>query len=260
METSVTEIASGIFRISTFVAEVAPPAGFTFNQFLVVGDEPLLFHTGPRRMFPLVREAVSRVVPPDTLRWITFGHVEADECGAMNEWLALSSQAEVAHGAIACSVQLMDLADRPPRQLANDEVIELGGGKRVRYVDTPHTPHGWDAGLLFEESTATLLCGDLFTQVGNAAALTASDVVGPASLAEDLFHFSALSPGMGTTIRGLASLAPRTLALMHGPSFNGDAVAALRALGDDYDRRVLEAASTLQRPCVQPSNERAPRT
>jgi flavorubredoxin len=241
MTTSVTEIADGIFRLSTFVPEVAPPAGFTFNQFLVVGDEPLLFHTGPRRMFPLVREAVAKVVAPERLRWISFGHVEADECGAMNEWLAVAPQAEVAHGAIGCAVQLMDLADRPPRQLANGEVIDLGGGKRVRYLDTPHTPHGWDAGLIFEESTATLLCGDLFTQVGNAAALTSNDVVGPAIQAEDLFRASALNPGMGATIRRLADLAPRTLALMHGPSFNGDAAAALHALGDDYDRRLREA-------------------
>ena len=241
MVTNVTEIANGIFRLSTFVPEVAPPAGFTFNQFLVVGDEPLLFHTGPRRMFPLVREAVSRVVAPEKLRWITFGHVEADECGAMNDWLAVAPRAEVAHGAIGCSVQLADLADRAPRQLANDEVLDLGGGRRVRYLDTPHTPHGWDAGLMFEESTATLLCGDLFTQIGNGAALASNDIVGPAILAEDMFHFSALSPGMGTTIRRLADLEPRTLALMHGPAFNGDAVAAVRALGDDYDRRVREA-------------------
>jgi flavorubredoxin len=241
MVTNVTEIANGIFRLSTFVAEVAPPAGFTFNQFLVVGDEPLLFHTGPRRMFPLVREAVSRVLAPEKLRWITFGHVEADECGAMNDWLAVAPRAEVAHGAIGCSVQLADLADRAPRKLANDEVLDLGGGRRVRYLDTPHTPHGWDAGLMFEESTATLLCGDLFTQIGNGTALSSNDIVGPALDAEDMFHFSALSPGMGTTIRRLADLEPRTLALMHGPAFNGDAVAAIRALGDDYDRRVREA-------------------
>ena len=242
METRVTEIANGIFRLSTFVPEVAPPAGFTFNQFLVLGDEALLFHTGPRRMFPLVREAVAQVVAPEKLRWITFGHVEADECGAMNEWLAVAPRAEVAHGAIGCSVQLLDLADRAPRQLANDEVIDLGGGKRVRYLDTPHTPHGWDAGVVFEESTATLLCGDLFTQVGGGAALTSNDIVGPAILAEDLFRFSALHPGRGASIRRLAEQAPRTLALMHGPSFNGDAASALRPLGDDYDRRVLEAA------------------
>jgi flavorubredoxin len=244
MDTSVGEIASGIYRISTFVPAVAPPAGFTFNQFLVVGDEPLLFHTGPRRMFPTVREAVAKVVDPARLRWISFGHVEADECGAMNEWLALAPYAEVAHGAIGCSVQLTDLADRPPRQLANDEVLELGGGKRIRYLDTPHTPHGWDAGVIYEESSGTLFCGDLFTQVGHHPPLTSNDIVGPARLAEDLFHFSTLNPGMGATIRRLADLAPRTLALMHGPSFDGDTVSALRLLGDDYDRRLHEAVRT----------------
>ena len=245
MEATVSEIANGLYRISTFVPEVAPPEGFTFNQFLVVGDEPLLFHTGPRRMFPVVREAVAKVVAPDALRWISFGHVEADECGAMNEWLSIAPQAAVAHGAIACSVQLGDLADRTPRQLADGDVLDLGGGKRVRYLDTPHTPHGWDAGVIYEESTGTLLCGDLFTQVGKARALTSSDIVGPAIVAEDLFRFSALNPGMGATIRRLADLGPRRLALMHGPSFEGDAVAALRALGDDYDRRFLEAARTM---------------
>lgn len=235
--TTVSEIAEGLYRISTYVPAIAPPAGFTFNQFLVVGDEPLLFHTGPRRMFPLVRDAVAQVVAPERLRWITFGHVEADECGSMNEWLAIAPRAQVAHGAIGCSVQLMDLADRPPQELANDQVLDLGRGKRVRYIDTPHTPHGWDAGVIFEESTSTLLCGDLFTQVGRGSPLTASDIVGPAIAAEDMFKYSALNPDMGATIRRLAALAPRTLALMHGPSFNGDTVGALRALADDYDRR-----------------------
>jgi flavorubredoxin len=235
--TNVTEIANGIYRLSTYVAAVAPPAGFTFNQFLIIADEPLLFHTGPRRMFPGVRNAVSQIVPPEQLRWITFGHVEADECGSMNEWLAIAPRAQVAHGAIACSVQLADLADRPPRELANGQVLDLGRGKRVRYVDTPHTPHAWDAGVIYEESTGTLLCGDLFTQIGGGPALTSSDIVGPAIAAEDLFHYSALNPNMGATIRDLAKLSPRTLALMHGPSFNGDAAAALQALADDYDRR-----------------------
>jgi len=239
--TTVTEIAAGVYRISTCVTDIAPPAGFTFNQFLVTGDAPLLFHTGPRRMFPRVREAVARVIRPEQLRWITFGHVEADECGSMNEWLALAPHAQVAHGAIGCSVQLEDLADRPPRALADGEVIELGGGRRVRYVDTPHTPHGWDAGVLYEESTGTLLCGDLFTQVGNGAALTAGDIVGPAIAAEDVFRYSSLHPAMGPTIRSLTKLAPRTLALMHGPSFNGDTVGALSALADDYDRRVRQS-------------------
>ena len=240
MQTKVDEIADGIFRLSTFVREIAPPAGFVFNQFLILGDAPLLFHTGHRRMFPMVREAVTRLVPPDRLRWITFGHFEADECGAMNEWLAVAPEAAIAHGETACSVSLNDLADRPPRVLADGEVIEVGGGKRVRYLDTPHTPHGWDAGLIFEESTGTLLCGDLFTQLGDGPALTTSDIVGPAIAAEDLFGYSSLNPDMGSTIRRLAALAPRSLALMHGPSFAGDCTAALNGLAADYDRRALE--------------------
>jgi flavorubredoxin len=237
METNITEIADGIFRLSTFVPDIAPPAGFVFNQFLVLGDEPLLFHTGLRRMFPLTHSAVSRIMAPEKLRWISFGHFEADECGAMNEWLAAAPQAQVAHGQIGCMVSLNDFADRAPRLLGNGEVLDLGRGKRIRYIDTPHTPHGWDAGLLFEESTATLLCGDLFTQPGNDTALTHSDIVGPAIQAEDMFQSSSLHPEMGTTIRSLAQFAPHTLALMHGPSFAGDGAASLRALADDYDRR-----------------------
>jgi flavorubredoxin len=243
METKIDEIAAGIYRLSTFVPEIAPPAGFTFNQFLVLGEEPLLFHTGYRRMFPLVRAALVRLVPPERLRWITFGHYEADECGAMNEWLAAAPQAEVAHGATGCLVSLNDMADRTPRILADGEVIDLGGGKRVRYLDTPHIPHGWDAGVLYEEATGTLLCGDLFTHVGDGPALTEVDVVGPAIAAEDLFQFSSLHPGMGATIRRLAMLGPRRLALMHGSSFAGDGAAALSALADDYDRRVRAAFS-----------------
>ena len=241
MATRIDEIADGIYRLSTFVPEIAPPAGFTFNQFLVLGEEPLLFHTGLRRMFPSVREAVARLLPPERLCWIAFGHYEADECGAMNEWLLLAPGAEVAHGQTACQVTLNDVADRPPRILADGEVIELGRGRRVRYLDTPHTPHGWDAGVLYEEGTGTLLCGDLFTQLGDGPALTSGDVVGPAIAAEDLFRFSSLNPGMGATIRRLAGLSPRTLALMHGPSFSGDGAAALRALAEDYDRRVRAA-------------------
>jgi flavorubredoxin len=238
METKVNEIADGIYRLSTFVPEIAPPAGFTFNQFLVLGDEPLLFHTGLRKMFPLVRAAVSRLMPPEQLRWIAFGHYEADECGAMNEWLAVAPQAQVAHGQTGCLVSLNDMTDRAPRILQDGEVIDLGKGRRVRYHDTPHIPHGWEAGVMFEEGSGTLLCGDLFTQLGDGPALTEGDVVGPAIAAEDLFKYSSLNPGMGPTIRRLATLAPRTLALMHGPSFAGDGAAALRALAADYDRRV----------------------
>lgn len=241
METKIDEIAGGIYRLSTFVPDIAPPAGFTFNQFLILGDEPLLFHTGLRQMFPSARSAVSRLIPIERLRWISFGHYEADECGAMNEWLAVAPQAEVAHGQTGCLVSLNDMADRAPRILRDGEAIDLGKGKRVHYLDTPHTPHGWDAGVLYEESTETLLCGDLFTQLGNGPALTESDIVGPAMAAEDMFNYSALNPAMGTTIRQLARFSPRTLALMHGPSFTGDGAAALRALGDSYDDRVRTA-------------------
>ena len=240
MDTRIDEIASGIYRLSTFVPDIAPPAGFTFNQFLILGDEPLLFHTGHRQMFPLIRSAVSRLIPPERLRWIAFGHYEADECGAMNEWLAVAPQAEVTHGQTGCMVSLNDMADRAPRILQDGAAIDLGG-KRVRYFDTPQTPHGWDAGVLYEETTGTLLCGDLFTQLGDGAALTSGDIVGPAIEAENLFNYSSLNPGMGTTIRRLAKLAPRTLAIMHGPSFAGDGAASLHALADDYDRRVHTA-------------------
>lgn len=237
METKISEIADGIYRLSTYVSDLAPPAGFTFKQFLVMGDEPLMFHTGLRKMFPLNRDALNRIIPPERLRWLAFGHFEADECGAMNEWLAVAPQATPAHGQTGCMVSLNDFADRTPRLLTDGDVVELGRGKRVCFIDTPHTPHGWDAGVLYEVSTGTLLCGDLFTQLGNDA-LTDGDIVGPAIAAEDVFKYSSLNPRMGVTIRSLSDLEPRTLALMHGPSFTGDGAAALRAVADDYDRRV----------------------
>ena len=240
MMTTTNEIADGIFRFSTFVPNVTPD-GFTFNQFLVKAEEPLLFHTGPRAMFPLISEAVSRVVPIERLRWITFGHVEADECGSMNQWLAAAPRAEVAHGTVGVMVSLNDLADRPPRALQDGEIIDLGG-KRVRHIDTPHVPHGWEARVLFEETTHTLMCGDLFTHTGDGPALTAEDIVGPAEKAEQLFRATCLTPTTGTTIRKLADLSPKTLALMHGSSFNGDACRALRDLADLYDGWLREAS------------------
>ena len=170
MQPVIDEIADGIYRIATFIPEVSPE-GFTFNQFLIAADEPLLFHTGMRGLFPLVAEAVATVVPVESLRWITFGHVEADECGSMNMWLAAAPASTVAHGALGCDVSLNDLSDRPPRALAEGEVIDLGG-KRVRQISTPHVPHGWEAQVLFEETTGTLLCGDLFSQVGAGKPLT----------------------------------------------------------------------------------------
>ena len=239
MKTAVDEIAEGIYRICSYLPDASPGEGFTFNQFLIDAEQPLLFHTGLRAMFPLVSEAVARVTPIDRVRWITFGHVEGDECGSMNEWLAAAPSAEVAHGALGVAVQLEDLADRPPRALADGEVLDLGG-RRVRHIDTPHVPHGWEARVLFEETTGTLLCGDLFTQLGREAT-TEGDVVGPAIHAEDIFKASSLAPSSAATVRRLAELSPTTLALMHGPSFTGDCVGALAALADDYDVRVAAA-------------------
>ena len=238
--TTIDEIADGIYRLSTYVPEIAPPAGFTFNQFLIKAEQPLLFHAGQRFLFPMLSEAVAKIVPVESLRWITFGHVESDESGAMNMWLAAAPQAEVAHGALGCMVSLNDLCDRPPRPLADGEVIDLGG-KRVRHIDTPHVPHAWEARVLFEETTGTLLCGDLFTHLGNGAAVTNDDIVGPAVEAEAIFHATGLAPHTPDVIRGLADLSPSTLALMHGSSYQGDGAAALSALADFYAREIEQA-------------------
>lgn len=241
METRVDEIADSIYRLSTLVPDAAP-GGFSFNQFVVDADEPLLFHCGPRQMFPLVSEAAARIVPLERFRWITFGHVESDECGSMNEWLAVAPQAEIAHGAIGCLVSINDMADRPPRQLEDGEVIDLGG-KRVRHLDTPHVPHNWEARLLYEETTNTLLAGDIGSQVGDGSATTEGDIVGPAMEAEEMFLASSLTPALAPTIRKLAELHPSTLAIMHGSSYSGDGAAVLNALADAYAERVVGAAS-----------------
>jgi len=233
MKTLTHEIADRIYRFSTCVPDAAP-GGFTFNQFLVDADEPLLFHTGARRMFPLVSEAIARIIPLERLRWITFGHVESDECGAMNLFLAAAPRAEVAHGALGCMVSLDDMCDRLPRKLADGEVIDLGG-KRLRHIDTPHVPHNWEARLLFEETTKTLFCGDLFTHFGDGPALTTDDIVAPALAAEEMFLASALSPATSPIIRRLASLEPRTLALMHGSSTQTRCSESLVRLADGYD-------------------------
>jgi flavorubredoxin len=241
METTVTEIADGIYRLSTLTDAV--PGGFTFNQFLVNGDEPLLFHTGPKALFPLVSAALNSVAPVETLRWVTFGHWEADESGALNDWLAAAPQAQLAVGAIGTMLSGNDQAIRPPRSLADGEDLDLGG-KRVRWIDTPHVPHGWDAGLLFEETTRTLLCGDLFTQSGDAST-TQGDIVGPAAALEDMMRATSLTPHTAPTIRRLADLRPSTLALMHGPSFHGDGAAALLALAEDYQARLSKELAAI---------------
>ncbi|MBI2168541.1 MAG: MBL fold metallo-hydrolase [Actinobacteria bacterium] len=240
MTTKVEEIAADIYRLSTLAPDIGPN-GFTFNQFLVVDDQPLLFHTGHRSMFPSVRAAVETVMPVERLRWITFGHVESDECGAMNEFLSVSPDAQVAHGVVGCQVSIGEMADRAPRPLADGEVIELGT-KRVRHIDTPHVPHAWEARVLFEETTRTLLCGDLFTHLGDGPAITDTDIVGPAIEAEAMFSYSSLCPDTPGIIEALADLRPTTLALMHGSSFGGDGSAALRDLAASYRARIAPAA------------------
>lgn len=232
METRVTEVADGIHQLSTFVGG---PIGF--NQYLIAADEPLLFHTGLRQLFPLVSSAVSKVLPAESLRWVTFGHVEADESGSMNDWLTLAPQATVAQSQIGCLVSLDDLADRPPVPLADGETLDVGGHV-VQWFDTPHVPHAWEAGVLYDVTTRTLFCGDLFTRYGEYEATTSDDIVGPAVEAEDAFPGSlSLHPSSGAIIRRLAELDVATLALMHGPAFTGDCHAALLDLADDFDRR-----------------------
>ena len=237
METTVNEISDGIYRISTYI----PDVDFMFNQFVIDADEPMLWHCGGRGAFPVVSEAAAKVVDVERLRWISFGHYESDECGSMNQWLQAAPNAEIVQSQTGVMVSLEDMADRPPRGLEDGEVLDLGG-KRVRWIDTPHVPHGWDAGLIYEETTGTLLCGDLFGRIGNSPALTDEDIVEPAIAAEDVFHATALTPDTAPTMRRLAEIEPATLGLMHGPSFNGDCASALRALADEYERRV-EAAS-----------------
>ncbi len=237
MTTKIAEIADGIFRLSTFVPQIAPPAGFTFCQFLVRAEEPFLFHCGPRGMFPAVRDAVARLIPVESLRWIGFGHVEADECGSMNDWLAIAPRAEIVHGMTACSVSLNDLADRAPRALKNGEVLDIGG-KRMRYLDTPHVPHAWESGVFFEETTDSLLCGDLFTRLGDTPARTGEEILTPAMQAEEMFQSTSLCANTGPTLRELAGLRPRLLGLMHGAAFSGDSAAMLTGLADFYDARL----------------------
>jgi flavorubredoxin len=240
MHTNVDEIAERIYRFSTFVPDIGP-TGFTFNQFLIDADEPTLFHTGPRQMFPLVSEALASVVPLDRLRWITFGHLESDECGAMNELLAAAPNATVCHTAVGCMVSINDLADRAPQPITPDVSRDIGG-RSIRSIDTPHVPHGWDAHVIYEEVTGTLFCGDLLSHVGDGPALTSDDIVGLAIQTEDMFGATCLTPTTAATIRGLADLEPTTLAIMHGSSFTGDCTKALLAVADEYELRLTRAA------------------
>jgi flavorubredoxin len=234
LQTNVDEIASDIFRISTWVPDVTEHC-FTFNQFLLTGDEPFLFHCGMRQLFPLVSAAIAKVIPVEQLRWISFAHIEADECGAMNMLLAAAPHAQVIHGPLACMLSLTDMCDRPPVVAGTDpgDVHDIGG-HRLRYIATPHVPHNWESGLWFDETTSTLLAGDLFTHTGQCPALTESDCIAAALEAEELFHATGLTTNLAPTLEQLAQLTPTTLALMHGASFTGDGAAQLRGLADGY--------------------------
>jgi flavorubredoxin len=241
MSTRIDEIVDGIYRISTHVPAVNPPLGFTFNQFLVKAEEPLLFHCGHRKMFPAISESVARILPIERLRWVSFSHVEADECGALEAWMQAAPAAVAAHSAVGCRIWVSDVTERL-RPLRDGEVMDLGG-KRVRHLDTPHLPHGWDAGLLFEETTSTLFCSDLFAHGGDGPAVTQDDLVSIAIESEERSQSMSLTPATAPTLRRLAALAPRMLAVMHGSSYAGNAAASLDSLADHCARKLKNALS-----------------
>ncbi len=228
--TRIDEIADGIYRISTPLPPTVVPGGFSLNQYLVVDDEPLLFHTGTRRLFPFVREAIDTVVPAMRLRYVGLSHVEADECGALNEFLATAPDAVPLCSSIAANISLGDLADRPPRGLGDGEALSLGR-RTVRWVDAPHLPHAWETGYLFDTATKTLLCGDLFTQAGaENPPLTTSDILGPSEAMRAGLDYFAHGPGDSERLERIAALRPTTLAVMHGSAYRGDGAAVIRAL------------------------------
>lgn len=238
--TTVDEIAPGIHRLSTYLAE-GPPGGITFNQFVVEAPEPLLFHTGTRRLFEPVRQAVATLFEPASIRWISSGHASRpDEYGSLAQWEELSPSATVAHGRTGCFLCLSDMSSRPLRALADGEVIEVGD-HRLAWIDTPHVPGPWEAGVLFDHTTKTMFCGDLFSRTGPASAITTDDIVDAAIAHDQLMHGHAYTPNSGPTLRRLAELEPQRLALMHGPSYLGDGARQLEALADYFDSRLAAA-------------------
>ncbi|MGD9599538.1 MAG: MBL fold metallo-hydrolase [Steroidobacteraceae bacterium] len=228
--TNVHEIADGIYRINTPVTVPGGPDAFSFNQYLIVDDAPMLFHTGQRSLFPLVREAVAAVLPVERLRYIGLSHFEADECGALNGFLAAAPQAEAVCGRIAAMVAINDFADRAPRPLADGEELALGR-HTLRWFDTPHMPHGWDCGLALDMRTRTFFCGDLFTQGGTGeTALTEADILGPSEAFRAPLDYYAHAPQTGAVLERCAREAPATLACMHGSAWRGDGARLLREL------------------------------
>lgn len=240
----IDEIAPDLFRISAYL----PQIDLQFNHFLIRDTQPLLFHTGMRRMFPEVREAVARLIDPASLRWIGWSHFEVDECGALNDWLAIAPQAQAICGHLGAAINVEDFASRPPHVLAPDAVIDTGR-RRYRFVPTPHLPHGWDAGMLFEESDRVLLCSDLFHQVGDVEPITTGDVLGRWDSAVAayqqhpvLMDYVPLTPKTKQRLDELASLEPRLLAAMHGSAFSGDGASALRSAAGMLEKRLGSAA------------------
>ena len=227
--TNVHEIAAGIFRINTPIQIPGGPE-FNFNQYLIADDEPLLFHTGPKRMFPLVAEAIGAVLPLSGLRHVAFSHYEADECGSLNDFLTAAPQAQAVCGRIGAMVSVNDVAARPARALADGEVLAIGRHK-LKWFDAPHVPHGWECGFMMETETRTLFCGDLFTQGGSGATpVTDADILEPSEAFRLQMDYYAHAPDTGATLERLAREAPRTLACMHGSAWRGDGAALLRAL------------------------------
>ncbi|MCZ6869400.1 MAG: MBL fold metallo-hydrolase [Gammaproteobacteria bacterium] len=229
--TSIDEIADGIFRISTPVPPESIPGGFTFNQYLIVDDCPLLYHSGLRKMFPLVKEAVESVVSVSSLQYIGLSHFEADECGALNEFLEAAPDAQPLCSTTAKMVSVDDFALRPARALADGEELSLGAHV-VRWIDTPHFPHGWECGHLFETTTKTLFCGDLFTQGGHEhQPLTSEDILHSSEATREVFNYFCETRQVRELAEKLASTSPHILTCMHGAAWEGDGGNLLRELG-----------------------------
>ncbi len=227
--TNVHEVAEGIFRVNTPVP-LPDGTAFNFNQYLLVDDAPLLFHTGPRRLFSLVSEAVGTLMPLSKLRYVAFSHYEADECGSLNDFLAAAPRAVPLCSRVAAMVSVNDVADRPAHALADGEELALGRHV-VRWYDTPHLPHAWECGLMLESHTRTLLCGDLFTQGGRGEVpVTEGDILGPSEAFRRQMDYYAHCPDTTAMLERLASASPQVLACMHGSAWRGDGAALLRAL------------------------------